>query len=584
MIHLFLLLGLLFAGDAFADADCGSTNPASPCTGTSHTHNVDGVTFTWAYTCSGGACQHGRFWDGTTWVRHASGGSVVFSSVTPDGATDGLEKNPATGANATSFTQGLYTLTGGDATYSAALDLSTQLPYSAAADNGSYVKAQAYSGTTCDRGAAGDNCLNAYDVTTVVVDVPNDGANGGNTFRPGMAGGTKLFVTLSDIDLTLLPRMSAITAGTYSTILNRWRDPMVEYFQGKNGDLGQRWVPVTNGLNSYSAYRGEQNIQDLFGVFSSDALTADKSNAVYAMLQYGMDIYAGFTQGVEWVTGAGQGQGKWHPMVLFATLYNGASESTVKSTVASAATGASATGNGSNVKFTELHQIRPNIYGLPIWGGHPGSATVSDGCSGGSYNSTGTYWSNYSIGVLRNSTATGNRACGDVYDIIDGIAHQPGAVYSSCCSSGVYVSIGLAMKIWPEFRIAANYPTFLNFVERIQNGAGWWAPTSDLVAIADPRETTTCNPYTTAQTSSTGCLYFGNTWGHDTINNDGTYVSVAEATARGHPSPGPRFPSYHLAGRPTNLGHCTPGCTMWDTLVPRTGNEVAALGTITNDD
>jgi hypothetical protein len=114
MKRLFLALVLSAPLGALANVDCGSTNASAPCTGTSHTHVVDGVTFTWNYTCNGGACQHGRFLDGTAWVRNPTGGSVTITSVTPDDAASGLEKNPATGTEATSFTQGLYANAGSD--------------------------------------------------------------------------------------------------------------------------------------------------------------------------------------------------------------------------------------------------------------------------------------------------------------------------------------------------------------------------------------------------------------------------------------------------------------------------------------
>ena len=111
--------------------DCGSTNPSSPCTSSRISTVVDGITFAWSVSCTGGACQAGRFLDGSPWVRNPTGGAVVISSVTPDDSGDGFEKNPATGTRAKSRAQGLLQCANGEAPYDASLDLSTKLPYSA---------------------------------------------------------------------------------------------------------------------------------------------------------------------------------------------------------------------------------------------------------------------------------------------------------------------------------------------------------------------------------------------------------------------------------------------------------------------
>lgn len=580
-----LALALLASGPAFADADCGSTNPASPCTGTSDTHVVDGVTFTWTVSCSG-SCQMGRFWDGTLWFRHPSGGSVSIVSVTPDDAASGLEKNPMTGSEVTSLTQGMYANATSDSVYSAAADISDELPYAAAADNGVYVKAKAYTGGDCGYNpASGSNCLDTFDAITVLVSVPDDGANGGNTFRPAMSGNTKLFVTTSDINLDLLPRVAGFTAGNYTTMRTRWGSPFPDFFRGRNGDYGRRWTPHARlPTVDYSVDRAEMFLNDLIGTFDTDSLTSAKESAVYAFVQYGMDLYGAAIEGVEQVTGAGQGQGAWLPTVIFATLYEGASQSTVKSNVAAFGAAIATTGNGSNVKFTELHQVRPNVDGWPIWGGQGGSSAVSDGCSGGGYSipgstNAGVYWADYADRAI--DGGDGKRTCGDAYGMIDGIAEQPGGTYASCCSSGYYIGVGLVMKVWPELDVAANNPHMRRYAERLYNGAGWWT-VSDQLARWDPREPSTCAPYTVAQTNST-CDYFGTTWGHDTVNNDGTGVTVAEATSRGHPSPTTRFPASHLAGRP-NLDRCGAYCALWDTIVPRSGSDYQITVTITDDD
>ncbi len=558
-ISTFAVLAICFgSAAAIADPDCGGD---TACTGRSHTHAVDGIPFAWAYNCDGGDCQHGRFLDGTVWVRNPRGGNVTIDSVTPDDAVSGLEKNPGTGTKATSFTQGLFAKPGSDSTYVATLDLSTQLPYQAPADDGVYVKAKAYTGGDCDLGAVGSDCLDSYDAITVVKNLPNDGALGRKTFRPGMAGATKQWITTADIDLSRLPAISAITPGTssdYTAIQKLWGSPTVVYFNGKNGDHGQRWSPkARSGMQAYSNYRSAGNVTDMYRLFGTDGLTSAKTQAAYAMLQYAIDIYAGYLQGVEWVNGAGQGQGYWHPIVFLGAL---SKDATLQQNVRNATAKAATNGDGSNVQFTELHQVRRGVHGKAIWGGYPGAD--SDGCAGGSYSGLGRYWSNYAGHVLRNER---NKAtCGDPYGYIDGPAEIPGDYSYINLTSGVYISIALVMKIWPEFDDIANNPVFKEYAERVMDGAGWWTA-EDQVAKLDPREPTACNPYTATTVESSGCLYWGVTWG---VKNGSTNspVTVAEARAAGHPSPGPRWPNKHLQGRPTNLTWTKPGSDYWDNL------------------
>jgi hypothetical protein len=483
---------------------------------------------------------------------------VVIESVSPDDEISGLEKNPASGAKATAFVQGLYAKASGDSTYDPMLDLSNQLPYLAAPDDGVYVKAKAYTGGSCGYATAvGADCLETFDAVTVVRSLPTDGALGRKTFRPGMAGNVKLWVTTSDVDLGRLPQLAAISPGNYAATVRRWGAPFPSFYTGKNADLGRRWAPKARGLDDYAADRAEQSLVDIYGLLSSDAMTAAKTAAAIAMMQYGLDIYSAYREGVRWVAGAGQGQGYWQAMVFFGALSR---DETVRGTIRDATINANTWQDGSGVQFTELHQIRVNVHGVPIWGGQPGRTGQSDGCFGGSFNGHGVYWSNYAGSVL--GTGSLKRTCGDPYGFIDGPAERPGTAYAQCCSTGLYVSIGLLMKIWPEFRWTANYEPIREFAERVMDGPGWWVA-GDPIAGIDPREQRECRPYTLRDATNT-CSYWGVTWG---LKPDGNPITIGEARAAGHPTPGPRWSeaAYHLRGRPT-LDRERPGYLYWDKL------------------
>jgi hypothetical protein len=578
-----ILLWLLLPSLSYAVCNGGSTNEASPDTGTTASQTVDGVTFTWTFNCSGGAAQCGFLRDGTPWARCSSGGNLTIASVTPDDANSGLQKNPGIGGSSTRSNkyQGLYALAT-EAPFQASLDISDELPYLAVPDNGVYVKAKAYTGGECGYTAAvGSNCIDTYAALVVLQNLPPDGILGGETFRPGASGATKILFTEDDFDLPIWPSIAAINAASnYTTIVNRWNSPYPDFFPGNNGDQGRRWTPHARGLNDYGNYRAETYLTDTFGTMDSDS-SAGKDDARYALIQFAIEMYSAYAQGTEWVGGAGQSMGRWHPIVLFSTVLKDshASAATIKPLVRAATDGMGTNINGSQVQFTDLYQIRDNLDGWPIWGSYPGE----DGCI------VGSYWRDYGAEATNYPGGESKRTCGDPYGYTDGPG-RPGMHYASCCSTGLYIGYALLQKIWPEYAYQANNPTMRDYAERVMNGAGWWTA-GDQCAVADPRENIGCLPYTTATAQSTcavdgggNLLYYGKTWGLDLQSGDNSCVTKTEATSRGHPAVTGRWPSDHLNGRPTNIQHCTPGCTYWDTLVTRTGNTTSATASITNDD
>lgn len=552
---LLLTTTLFYAPEnAQANADCGSINASSPCTGNSVSTSVDNTVFNWSFDCDGGACQVGRFLDGDPWVRSPSGGNVRITNVTPDDGSSGLERNPATGNKALSREQGLLSCASTDAPYNASLDLSRNFPILAPADDSVYVKAKRYTGGDCDyTSAVGSCCVDTYATLTVLKDLPDDGSLGGNTFRPSMAGTNKVWLRTFDLDLSRLPSYSEIDLlVTYDTIKRRWMAPYPDFYTGLNGDTGRRWAPKARGLDNYAASRAEQNLRAMFSTFSDDPLTEAKRQAVYSLVRYGLDVYAAYLEGVEYNGGAGQHQGYWHPMVYLGALTR---DETIRNNVRAATANTGTFADGRNIQFIELHQVRRNVNGVPIWGSSPDNG---DGCKQGGFGGKGRYWTDYARSVLNGER--GKATCGDPYGYIDGPAERPGTRYAACCSTGPYVSMGLAMKIWPEFNSVANYPPLLEYANRVMDGAGWWT-SGDQCARIDPRESKSCDPYTESKASSS-CNYFGNTWG----DSNGMCVTIDQAAARGHPSPGPRWPSSHLQGRPGGIFRGRPGIDLWDQL------------------
>ncbi len=451
--------------------------------------------------------------------------------------------------------QGLLSCASNDAPYNSGLDLSRNFPIAAPADDSVYVKAKKFTGGDCGyTSQVGSCCVDTYATLTVVKDLPDDGGLGRYTFRPSMSGSEKVWLRTFDLDLTRLPSYPEIDLSvTYDDVKRRWMSPYPDFYTGLNGDTGRRWAPRARGLNNYAASRSEQNLMDMFSTFGDDPLTEEKRQAVYSLIRYGLDIYGAYLEGVEWTGGAGQHQGYWHPMVYLGAL---ARDETIRNNIRAASAGAGTFEDGGSVQFTELYQVRRNVNGVAIWGSAPGE----DGCRQGSFGGRGRYWVDYTRRVLNGER--GKATCGDPYGFIDGPAETPGVSYASCCSTGTYVSIALAMKIWPEFNSVANYPPLVEFADRIMDGAGWHVAGDQCVRI-DPRESQSCDPYTESNAAST-CNYFGDTWGEA----NGSCVTIDEAAAKGHPSPEPRWrvSDYHLQGRPGDLFRGRPGLTLWDSL------------------
>lgn len=564
---LVLLLSATGIAQAQSGADCGSTNPSATCTATSVTTNHHGVNFTFQFNCNGGACQVGRFLDGTPWVRNPNGGNVTITAATPDNNRTGLEKNPATGDEVPSVTaandvmqQGMWTQSKSDSIYVASKDLSNQLPYNAAPDNAVYVKTDDVTFYCEYTEALTSGCINAYGALTVLKDLPPDGKNGTETFRPAMSGDNKRIFTLADFDLSRLPSYSQSNLGvmpSYAEIARRYLGgPVLNLYGSESGDLGRAWVPYASRLDNYAAYHSQQMNLAIFRTLDGGAMTNEKRRAVYGILQYGIDVYGAYMEGVDFNGGAGQMQGRWAPLVYLGAL---TTDQTVRNNIRNATRNVSTTNNGDNIQFIELYQIRPGVGGVPLWGSHPGE----DGCSTGGWGGRGRYWANYSAYKLRGEQK--KKTCGDPYGYIDGPAESPGIGYFAV-AGGNYISLGLLQKIWPEFDYIANYPTMKAFAERIMDGAGYWTK-PDQCAIIDPRESTQCDPYT----SASNCTYFGKTWGVDIQgNNESMCVTKTVAAQRGHPNPVGRFEDRHLRGRIAcgdNIHSEKPGCQLWDTLL-----------------
>lgn len=498
--------GKLYKGvPAAGNCDCASTNPAAPCTGTSVNQNIGPTTFAWTFSCSGGNCQCGKYVTGDYWVRHPSGGSVTISNVTPSGSQNGVMIDPTQ-----SFATGSQGLLGNGVYYSAALNKMLSLPFTVAA-NKTVVKAQQCTdGGTCTMAytsACGGYAAQGYSMLTVVSAVPNDGANGGNTFRPPYVAGSKPTHTLSDFDFARLPNRSdiSVTQANLDT-MSRWGKPYPDVF---GTDQGRCFVPGYYP-DDYAAGIANNTLNDIL-LLIGNMTSRDPTAARRAMVQRGLDLYYSWQAGNKWDCGAGQCLGRKPPIIFMAAL---STNTTIQSTVAASA--------ATDSDFQEDNQINAAATSDVVWGADVyGSAWPSLNAR--------FYWSGLFSSKCYDGANGGNPAAsckdadskgavGDVYGYIDGPAGLPSSQYGVCCSGGPAIGHATAMVSWEHYCEVSNDQETITWADKFAYPsltiAAGMNLDDDPCAPPDPNESASCNAYTGA-----GCTHFGGRSGATDANS-----------------------------------------------------------------
>lgn len=498
---------ILYKGvSAPGNCSCGSTNPASPCTGTSIIDNNTSTSFEWTFSCSGGNCQCGQFVNGDYWVKHPSGGDVTISAVTPSGNENGLMIDPST-----SFATGSQGLLGNGVYYSSSLNKMLSLPLTVSS-NKTLVKAkQCTDGGTCTQtytAACGGYAAQSYSMLTVLGTVPNDGANGGNTFRPPYVAGSKPTHTLSEFDFTRLPAKSDITVTqtTLNTAANRWGKP---YPDVMGLEQGRCFVPGYYP-DEYAGGIAQRVIEDIMRVLG-DTSALDPVPARVALIQRGLDVYYSWQAGNKWTCSAGQCLGRFPPVVFMAAL-------STNSTIVATVQGAAAT--DEDAPFQEIGQLSPtpNSGGEVLWGaGDDGYFDAADQHIWPGEMAR-QYWSGLFASKCYDGANGGNPsasckdgdskgAVGDPYGYIDGPAGLPASQYAVDIA-GPHVGHAGLMMTWEHYCEAANDQDPIDWADKFAYSSYSAAPgmvlDSDPCAPPDPNESASCNAYTGAN-----CTHFG---------------------------------------------------------------------------
>lgn len=510
------------------------------------THTVDGTLFTWTINGYDSALQTGTFYDGSPWVAPATpGGAVRLTALTPAtyDPVDAQFDNPSSlGIQRNVSSEGLGGLSQGilptGIYYHQALDIRNQLPIIMVPNTEGVISLTGEEFLAEERtGTANGQAIKCYTVLTIL-DIPPSGSASGEYFRPSLYSGDTTIYTSEDFNFTTLPSEldvdNSLNTTTYATVTAWWGQAWAgENVAGISGEVGRSYIPDIGPTNGYSADLALALHDHIISCFGTDALATSKKDAVYALLQAGIDLYGAWRAGFEWGPGgAGQGLARRARISFFGALI-------INTTIKNEIAGIRANAAEGRIPFQEDGQVHKDASGsnVAIWG---------DLYEGGTFQDKDIYWDmvvggnafDGAIGVPVD-LASNARNVGDPYLQIDGPAQEPGTQYMECCSTALMQGYVLIMRMWPEFAYVAGNTVLPEYIDRVIDDVGVWT-TGDTCAPPDPRDVSSGKPYS----------YYGVTWGDDGAGN---CITNTQATAAGHPnSPTTgRFSALH--GTPVTL-------------------------------
>ena len=458
---------------ARAACDCGSTDPAAPCTGTTVGRTVGRATLQLTVSCNGRACQCGQFPLGESWVvpiddqgvnsttvrvsamhvdvsaavanpdAHGGGQGLIYAAQEKDGtAIDAAEQFKRWG-------------------YKASLDVRTQLPYSTAAGT-SILSAKTQRHSLC-AGWHGGICALATDVVTVLGKAP-PGA-GSTVLRPPFAGTVKPLYSTTQLDLAKIPRYALVSATRtwdkprHAQIVARWDQAFYTLCHSAtrryicHRGVYRAMYPISIHGRNYGPDLAGQYYMDLATIMDDAAISGDKLRAVYALFQQGMDLYWQIKAGA-----GGQNFGAKGAMAFFAAL---AKDRAILSEVQRLSA-------EHPDWFPEAEQIAVTTCAGDILWGHRWWEDDRPRLEK-------SYWSSLVRAQCFNgATKTCDRAhlpqsahfIRDPYEFIDGPPALAGSGNIHCCSTGTFLGYTMLMYMMPELRHVANDERTIEFVRK----------------------------------------------------------------------------------------------------------------------
>lgn len=538
-----------------------------------------GITFTFSFNCNGGPCEYGQFATGDYWVApNTPNGTVTITGISPNEEKHGAMVNPdllrdnnGNIVNSDNQRQGFlnsYTLF-----YENSLNLMTKLPYSAKGGESIFkIKAMDNPAACGTKSIQTYGCVESAVVLTVLSNIPNN--RGDNMFRPPFHGNSKPIYTTDKVMMNRLPKLPQAT-GLLKDLTNiedkdsykKWLVPQIDLYSKYPGPENVEFMRATiphAAQPSYSAGQAFELFHNMFSVFGEET-NEEKKDAVYALIQKGIDNYGIFKMGVPFSSGAGQFLGKKPPIAFLAAMYN---DTAILEDVRRIASDPKLL---NELWFQADSQIRMGKSGMAIWGQATTGLDIH------------TYFGN--LYPNRDNSGT----LGDPYGYIDGPAggYRPELISTGAreylgVTSGPHIGYAFLQHLMPWFKYAANDYEILNFADRIYDGYGidnfdggfWTLP--DPVAPKATEDHSGCNayklntssPYVTLE--STGCISYTETWGPIPTDHEDYNVNNSTENYIPHnkdPNTYGRMPELH--GKKFNFQNLNYFITNhWDVLRP----------------
>jgi len=459
------------------------------------------VTFTYKFSSGASPAYCGRFANGDYWIAPQAGQSLSITSITQAGGLKVAAELDPYDYNTT----GLLGATYNYGNYVASKNIVSQLPLSIS-KTGNHLIVSAIERNQPVEGNCGtssilNGCIDAYNFLTALPQVP---ANlGKDLLRPSVSGGLDKLYSLSDFNFNRLPQVAGLKAKTtddLEIIRARWAATFELNFKYSEGGRAFRAHLVQDDYGS-----GESvSWHDDFATILNSSLTLDQKKAALAsLLTFGKDHYFIFQSPLgpkaPMGGGAGQSQGRYPPIVLFASLVRNPE---IAASLASIPAQPYHTGTDPILKPTELEQIRVGSNGL-LWGDVPAEGEKR-------------YWSDlFKAQCFAGAKGTcaanlGKKTSMDPYFYVDGPAENPGDYYAGI-GGGAILNIASEAWLMPVMCDVMGTDLFYKYVDqKMSDGV---RVTNDPCAPPDPRESSTCAPYYDGTATPTNCLYYKLTWG-----------------------------------------------------------------------
>ncbi|MDD5148842.1 MAG: hypothetical protein PHH08_05255, partial [Candidatus ainarchaeum sp.] len=406
--------------------DCGGSCPVCQ-------NSLSQYGITWTFDKG---YRTGQFANGDYWVL----GPVTITSMTPvfDGQHNGWEINPSGALNQQGFDTRAET-------FNAALV--PALPRTVNS-NSSIVKSISvipYAQTGLK------TYLQTAAVLTVLGTVPSD--DGASVFRPAYFGNQKTLYSTTGLQMNILPRLStspAIDAVAPTLAAAKRKIDRVQLVH-KLGYSGDQIHPVDNFqlTDPYGPDVSNNNTDAALRIMLAKTgdSEAERSAAVIALVQYGIDVFAMRAAGQSWTADGGHDLGMKLPLAFAAVLLN---NQAMKDAVSTAPKNA----------FAETGNTWTSPIGTVIWG--------QDRCNYG--NEALSYWND-----LRMQGHESSKDCKDPYLFIDG-GSVPGGLYQGCCTSKALKGSALVEYLIPGMASVWNDTAQLTYADRWVSFGTWTQP------------------------------------------------------------------------------------------------------------